>query len=300
MNALSVGVYVLYLVIYTTLLNSIQGADILRGFKIGIPARQARFLLSEPQPASFPFPHSTPNIPLQLPPYISTTPTVEPRTKQLDKVLKNKAKSSLTFFLEVQGVNEDEDEDEDEGDNEDDQSKENPKPDEDEDEDEPPKKKLEPKKLPQPLPTTNAAKVKVGSLKDNPSPSPSPSTSPSPSPSSSPSPSPSLQKRKPPSGALQPEPEPEQKKVEQKPTSAPTNKTLSGSSSQTDSTSSEVGKWFGWDKDITISYVAMAAISIGGCLIGCLLGCLCLRSPVGGPGRVEDTSRVFDSDDEEE
>jgi len=66
-----------------------------------------------------------------------------------------------------------------------------------------------------------------------------------------------------------------------------------------DTTTQSIKSWLGWDEYLTISYLAVTVITIGGCLLGCLLGCLCLRSGIGGPGKVEETSRVFDSDDDD-
>jgi len=160
----------------------------------------------------------------------------------------------------------------------------------------------------QPSTTPDLAKTKAGAKPQPPSPSPSPSPPPSPpSPPPSPprnqnTPQPPLQHSDNRKNTEEPAQEEKLEKESTSPTSPEKTTSNSSSSSHTSSTSStsDVGKWFGWDKDLTISYVAMTAISIGGCLIGCLLGCLCLRTPVGGPGRVEDTSRVFDSDDEEE
>jgi len=67
-----------------------------------------------------------------------------------------------------------------------------------------------------------------------------------------------------------------------------------------DSTTQDIKSWLGWNEYLSLSYLAVTVITLGGCLLGCLLGCLCLRSGIGGPGKVEETSRVFDSDDDED
>jgi hypothetical protein len=99
-------------------------------------------------------------------------------------------------------------------------------------------------------------------------------------------------------------PTPSQKKTTTTPTPSPSVTPAVEPSTSTNSTqettTQSIKSWLGWDEYLTLSYLAVTVISLGGCLLGCLLGCLCLRSGMGGPGKVEETSRVFDSDDEDE